>query len=90
LSNKSPFSQHYLANFKVNDTAYSSAEQYMMEQKAVLFEDYRIADLIMMTQCPKKQKRLGRTVCGFNQLIWDENSSSILHQGNYNKFNQNP
>jgi len=43
-----------------------------------------------MTQCPKKQKRLGRTVCGFNQLIWDENSSSILHQGNYNKFNQNP
>jgi len=77
-SNKSPFSQHYLANFTVNDTAYISAEQYMMEQKALLFGDVKTAELIMMTKCPKKQKRLGRTAVGFNQLIWDDNSLTIV------------
>jgi len=73
----------------VNNTAYSSAEQYMMEQKALLFNDHKTAEIIMITKCPKKQKRLGCTIVLFNQLVWDDNSSTIVHQGNYNKFNQN-
>jgi len=44
----------------------------------------------MLTRSPKEQKILGRTGCGFNQLIWDEYSTLIVHQGNYNKFNKNP
>jgi len=61
-----------------------------MEQEALLFGDYKTANLIVSTQCPTEQKRLGRTVVGFNQLIWDDNSTTLVHQGNYNKFNQNP
>jgi len=70
-SASSLFSQHYLATFHINGTTYTSAEQYMMQQKALLFGDLHTAELIMNTNCPKKQKRLGRTVCSFNQTIWD-------------------
>jgi len=61
----------------------------MMQQKALLFGDSATADLIMLTKCPKEKKRLGRTVCKFNQSIWDEYSIAIVHQENYNKFKQN-
>jgi len=55
----SPFSQHYLATFKINGTTYTSAEQYMMQQKALLIGDSSTAELIMKTDCPKQQKNLG-------------------------------
>jgi len=61
-----------------------------MQQKALLFGDLRTADSIMFTPCPKEQKRPGRTVWGFNQLVWDDYSTKIVHQRSYNKFNQNP
>jgi len=89
-SNSSLFSQHFLATFQISGTTYSSAEQYMMQQKALLFGDLKTADLIMITKCPKEQKRLGPTVCGFNQSIWDKYSMAIVRQGNYNKLNQKP
>jgi len=44
----------------------------------------------MLTNCPKKQKRLGCTVRGFNQLTWNDYSTKIVRQRNYNKQNQNP
>jgi len=88
-SGTSPFSQHYITDFTINDIRYNSTEQYMMQQKALLFKDYQTANLIMQSKCPKEQKRLGRTVYGFIQSVWDEHSYSIVHEGNYNKFNQN-
>jgi len=89
-SSSSLFSQHYLATFHINGTTYTSAEQYMMQQKALLFGDLHTAELIMNTNFPKEQKCLGHTVCGFNQTIWDRYSMAIVRQGNYCKLDQNP
>jgi len=61
-----------------------------MYHKAVLFNDYQTAELIMNTLDPKEQKRLGRTVWIFDHFIWDDFFSNIVHQGNYYKFNRNP
>jgi len=61
-----------------------------MYHKALLFHNQQTADLIMQTLDPIEQKRLVRTVWNFNQFIWDEYSSKIVHQGNYHKFAQNP
>jgi len=36
-SASSPFSQHYLATFHINGTTYTSAEQYIMQQKATIW-----------------------------------------------------
>lgn len=52
----SPFSQWFKADFTVNGVQYTSAEQYMMHQKALLFGDQQIADKIMKTRSASVQK----------------------------------
>jgi len=52
-NSSSPFSQHYLPTFRINGITYTSAKQYMMQQKALLSGDSRTAELIMQSNCPK-------------------------------------
>lgn len=52
----SPFSQWHPADFIVNGLQYTSAEQYMMHQKALLFGDLKIAEQIMSTNSASVQK----------------------------------
>lgn len=68
---------------------FTTAEQYMMYHKALLFDDTDIANQILMTNSPKEQKALGRKVKGFNIAVWDQNKLAIVTQGNYLKFSQN-
>lgn len=84
----SPFSQWHPAHFTVNGMNYSSAEQYMMHQKALLFGDQAIAEKIMQAKSPSVQKRLGRQVSGFDQAVWEEHCRRIVYEGNYAKFTQ--
>jgi len=62
----------------------------MMHQKAILFSDTKTANLIMSTDCPKTQKRLGRSIPEFDQFMWEEYAMEVVRQGNYHKINQNP
>eukprot|EP01129_Flabellula_baltica_P014792 TRINITY_DN7197_c0_g1_i1.p1 TRINITY_DN7197_c0_g1~~TRINITY_DN7197_c0_g1_i1.p1 ORF type:complete len:163 (+),score=39.29 TRINITY_DN7197_c0_g1_i1:62-550(+) len=83
-------SQWYMVTMQDhNGVEYTCCEQYMMYQKALLFDDEEIAALILNTSSPKKMKALGRKVKGFNQEIWEAHRSSIVEQGNYLKFSQN-
>ncbi|RFU32152.1 hypothetical protein B7463_g4169, partial [Scytalidium lignicola] len=65
---------------------YSSAEQYMMYQKASLFEDHEIGAKILKTTSPKEQKSLGRKVRNFDDDVWKKNRSRIVTEGSYFKF----
>lgn len=85
----SPFSQWHPADFTVNGIQYTSAEQYMMHQKALLFGDQKIADKIMNTNSASVQKRLGRTVADFDQTKWEAECKQIVYEGNRAKFTQN-
>jgi len=60
-----------------------------MEQKALLFGDKKIAAKIMQLEDPAAMKRLGRRIRNFDQVVWDEHSYDIVHQGNTHKFLQN-
>lgn len=84
------YSQWYSCNFEVDGEEYTSAEQYMMHQKALLFNDYAIAQKILETNNPSEQKGLGRRISNFNKDIWDKNSLKIVIKGNLAKFSQNP
>ena len=55
-------SNWYLSDFSVDGIGYSSMEQYMMYQKAVLFKDMEIAEQILATDNVGKIKALGRAV----------------------------
>ncbi|KAI4215237.1 MAG: hypothetical protein LQ351_002134 [Letrouitia transgressa] len=65
---------------------FTTAEQYMMYHKAMLSHDDKIAEELMLTTSPKKQKALGRKVKGFDNVMWETNRERIVEEGNWNKF----
>ena len=85
------FSQFHQCSFSDDkNRVFSCAEKYMMFEKAILFNDQKSADAIMLTTTPKQAKRLGRKVLNFNQSVWDAKREDIVTQGNMYKFKQNP
>ncbi len=77
------------SDFNVDANTYNCAEQYMMAEKALLFEDQEAWELIMASIDPKEMKALGKKIKKFNQEDWDAAKYSIVLNGNYHKFSQN-
>ncbi len=82
-------SNWYLSNFCVGNIRYSSMEQYMMYQKALLFDDTEIAGQILGTDDVGKIKALGRSVRNYEDVIWNGMRQLIVYQGLVEKFRQN-
>ena len=82
-------SQWYPCEFEAEGTKYTSAEQYMMAEKARLFGDEEIRAQILKTSDPAICKKLGRKVRNFNQEKWNKNRENIARKGNFYKFSQN-
>ncbi|MCI8372140.1 MAG: NADAR family protein [Lachnospiraceae bacterium] len=87
---QSCLSQWWMADFWSAAQTYCCMEQYMMEQKAELFQDEEIRQQILESSSPKQIKALGRKVQGFDQNVWDRAKYSIVLNGNWCKFSQNP
>src|SRR3954466_8109738 len=85
-----PFSQWHRCRFTVAGKTYNCAEQYMMEQKALLFDDRQTAERIMQAGHPRTQKALGRQVRGFLKEHWDAVAREVVYRGNWAKFTQDP
>ena len=88
-TDKSCLGQWQPSHFEVDIEEYTCAEQYMMAEKARLFEDKEIEEQIMQTSEPKEMKALGKKVKKFDQTVWDKAKYSIVLNGNYYKFAQN-
>lgn len=82
-------SNWYLSDFKVNDASFSSMEQYMMYQKAVVFEDFKTAEEILRTQNVAIIKQYGRQVSNYNDVIWNGIRQIVIYKGLLAKFSQN-
>jgi ribA/ribD-fused uncharacterized protein len=84
------FSQWTACSFSDEDqNTYTSTEQYMMAQKALLFDDQDYFDLIIKSNNPAQIKKYGRMIRGFNERKWNRHKFNIVVQGNYLKFTQN-
>lgn len=90
LITKSCFSQWWIADFSVQTTTYCCMEQYMMAEKARLFEDKETEIKIINSKSPNQIKNLGRKVKNFNEVIWNKVKYTIVLTRNYYKFMQNP
>lgn len=88
--NQDIYSQWYKAGFTIGNVTYNCCEQFMMAEKARLFNDLDTLALIMATNDPKKQKALGRQVKGYDDVKWREHAKMAVYRGNYAKFTQNP
>lgn len=84
-----PFSQWSRHSFKVDGVYYNCAEQYMMAEKARLFEDKLAEKQIMNATHPRDQKAIGRKVENFKEKPWNAVARDIVYRGNYAKFTQN-
>lgn len=84
------FSQWYPCHFVVDGTRYNCAEQFMMAEKASVFNDKEIWAEIMASDDPSVIKKLGRRVRSFDSSIWNSHCIDIVRKGNVAKFGQNP
>lgn len=81
-------SQWYPAPFMLDGVVYTTAEHYMMAQKALIFNDKDSFDKIIKATHPKQAKDLGRQIKNFNEQIWQEKRLEIVTAGNLAKFSQ--
>lgn len=83
-------SNWYLSEFTIDDIAFSSMEQYMMYEKAILFHDQETAKKILQKDNVAEIKALGRTVQNFDDTVWGQSREEIVYKGVFEKFRQNP
>lgn len=81
-------SQWWESRFEKDGIIYSSAEKWMMAEKARLFGDDDVLRQILLSDNPEKIKKLGREIRGFDHEIWDKNKYGIVFEGNVLKFSQ--
>lgn len=84
-----PFSNFHPARFTVNGETYTCSEQFMMHQKAMLFQDWFHAAEIMKAKVPLQMKRLGRKVQNFDPHVWGAECDKIMKRGLKAKFTEN-
>ena len=69
---------------------YTSGEQMLMHQKALMFMDLETAQAILDTDIPALQKQQGRKVKGFDEKEWSKYRHTVLLDCLRCKFSQNP
>ena len=79
-------SNWHISWFEVDGFSYSSMEQYMMHQKALMFGDVETAIEIVNAKDPSKIKALGRKVKPFDSTVWAGRAQIIVYRGLVEKF----
>jgi hypothetical protein len=82
-------SQWWPCIFSVEGAIFTTAEHFMMHQKAMLFGDAETAARILDADHPFQAKTLGRLVRGFDENRWNQARLDIVIRGNLEKFGQN-
>lgn len=86
--NNGEFSQWYMSNFTVGGITYCCAEQYMMAEKARMFNDADSLRSILATQSPSRMRSLGRRVANFDAAQWDAGKYQIVLRATREKYTQ--
>jgi ribA/ribD-fused uncharacterized protein len=87
---KHVLSQWYRCSFVVDGTAYNSAEQFMMAEKARLMGDEDARAKMLASSDPGEIKALGRAVKNYDGALWDRERFDVVVRGNVAKFSNAP
>lgn len=82
-------SNWYPSRFESDGISFSSMEQYMMYQKAILFHDTAVSKKILAASDPAEINALGRMVSRYNEHDWNGVRQIIIYEGLLAKFSQN-
>ncbi len=86
----SPLSNHHRCDFEVHGVRYSSMEQFLMSEKAKLFNDHNTSKKVMSTDDCVQQLQFGKHVSGFKKETWEKQAVVLAERGLRAKFQQNP
>lgn len=86
---KACLSNFYPCEFVFNGKMFHFSEQCFMYQKAILFNDFDVANQILNETDVRKIKVLGRKVKNFNNELWDIHKENFMYNACYAKFSQN-
>ena len=91
FTKSSPLSNFHQSEFHVNEQRFNCVEQYIMFNKALLFEEKEIAQDILHLDDPKLQKLNAKdaNLKKFDSDIWKEKAGEILKTALMAKFQQN-
>ena len=86
MSRKSPLS-NFNTNYPItiDGNEYLCNEMYIQQQKALLFEDVKTADMIMQSKDPKEMKNLGRKIRGYVDSVWKAMAPEVIMTCNRKK-----
>lgn len=88
VADRSCFSQWFLRAFTIAGVTYSSAEHWMMAEKARLFSDADSVQKVLNAQTPAEAKELGRAVKNYEDSRWAAKRFAAVVEGNVAKFSQ--
>ena len=63
---------------KVEGNEYNCQEQHYTLQKALTFNDFKIADKIMKETKPANMKRLGKNIQNYYNKIWRNKEEIVM------------
>ena len=84
-----PF-QTSMSPFTIGNESFHSVEQFFQYSKASLANDEASMFNIKNATTPKKCKDIGDRVSGLDKTIWENECITIMSQGCFAKFQQNP
>ena len=79
----------YPSVFEYGGIRFSSMEQYMMYEKAAVFEDFETAQKILAEDDVAKIKKYGRQVANYEESVWNGIRQIVVYRGLIAKFTQN-
>lgn len=82
-------SNWYYSPFNIDKIYYTSAEQYIMHQKCLMFGDDNSAAAVLATDYPENHQIIGRQVKSYVNSIWAGSRQIIAVRGLLAKFSQN-
>ena len=82
-------SNWYPSPFELDGVRYSSAEQYIMYRKCVIFGDTASAGAVLATDDPGAQQAIGRGAKGYIGDVWAGRRQLVAVRGLLAKFSQN-
>ena len=88
-SSESPLSYFHPSPFIIGSQTYTCVEQYIQQQKSLMFGDHSTASEIMKAATPLKQKQLSYKIEKFNRQVWEERACEATKPGLKAKYEQN-
>ena len=85
----SPLSNFHKSEFTHGGITYHSAEQWIQQQKALLFNNTLIADGMLKEPTSLGCKNLSKLITNFDPAKWKEKAKELCFPGIMSKFEQN-